>query len=161
MLILGPIKAGGMEEADWPRLGHVPSPKAVVHLHLDHFMKQEGLPGDTWGAPAKRRVNAERAKAAEAHDFLTASREQEANTCPALEEWLKLQLIYLFYFILFYFPTVQQGDQVILTCIHYIYIFSPPFVLLQHEYLDIVLNVNYYYCLHSTNNFGNLSDTTN
>ena len=36
-----------------------------------------------------------------------------------------------FYFILFYlfiyfnFPTVQQGGQVILTCIHYNYIFSP------------------------------------
>jgi len=45
-----------------------------------------------------------------------------------------------FYFILFYFPTVQQGDQVILTCIHYNYIFPPPFLLLQHEYLDIDLN---------------------
>ena len=37
-------------------------------------------------------------------------------------------------------PTVQQGGQVILTCIHYNYIFPPPFLLLQHEYLDIVLN---------------------
>ena len=40
------------------------------------------------------------------------------------------------FFFLFYFPTVQQGGQVILTCIHYNYIFSPPFLLLQHEYLD-------------------------
>ena len=29
------------------------------------------------------------------------------------------------YFFLFYFPTVHQGDQVILTCIHYNYIFPP------------------------------------
>ena len=28
-------------------------------------------------------------------------------------------------FFNFYFPTVQQGDQVILTCIHYNYIFFP------------------------------------
>ena len=41
-------------------------------------------------------------------------------------------------FFLFYFPTVQQGGQVILTCIHYI--FPPAFLLLQHEYLDKVLN---------------------
>ena len=44
--------------------------------------------------------------------------------------------IYLFS-ILFYFTTVQQGDQVILTCTHF---FSPPFVLLQYEYLDVDLN---------------------
>ena len=43
-------------------------------------------------------------------------------------------------FFFFYFPTVQQRDQVILTCIRYNYIFPPPFVLLQHEYLDKVLN---------------------
>ena len=47
-------------------------------------------------------------------------------------------------FLLIFFPTVQQGDQVILTCIYiYIYFFfffSPPFVLLQHECLGIVLN---------------------
>ena len=30
--------------------------------------------------------------------------------------------LFLFIFI-FYFPTLQQGDQVILTCIHYNYIF--------------------------------------
>ena len=35
-----------------------------------------------------------------------------------------------------FFPAVQHGDQVTLTCIH----FFPPFVLLQYEYLDIVLN---------------------
>ena len=35
----------------------------------------------------------------------------------------------------FNFPTLQQGIQVI-----YITFFPPPFVLLQHEYLDIVLN---------------------
>ena len=34
-----------------------------------------------------------------------------------------------------FFPAVQHGDQVTLTCIH----FFPPFVLLQYEYLDIVL----------------------
>lgn len=45
-----------------------------------------------------------------------------------------------FYYLFFYFPTVQQGDLVILTCILYNYIFPPPFVLLQHEYLDKVLN---------------------
>jgi len=45
-----------------------------------------------------------------------------------------------FLIIFFYFPTVQQGGQVILTCIHYNYIFPPPFLLLQHEYLDKVLN---------------------
>jgi len=48
--------------------------------------------------------------------------------------------MYNFFFtflkIYLFFPTVQQGDQVILTCIH----FSPPFVLLQYEYLDIVLD---------------------
>jgi len=44
------------------------------------------------------------------------------------------------FFFFFYFPTIQQGDQVILTCIHCNYSFSPPFVLLQHEYLDKVLN---------------------
>ena len=33
-------------------------------------------------------------------------------------------------------PAIQHEDQVILTCIH----FPPPFVLLQHEYLDKVLN---------------------
>ena len=43
-------------------------------------------------------------------------------------------------FFFFNFPTVQQGGQVILTCIHYI--FPPPFLLLQHEYLDIVLNAH-------------------
>ena len=48
----------------------------------------------------------------------------------------QLFLFYLFIYLFFYFPTVQQGDQVILTCIH----FPPPFVLLQHEYLDKVLN---------------------
>ena len=47
---------------------------------------------------------------------------------------------YFFLIIFFYFPTVQQGGQVILTCIHYNYIFPPPFLLLQHEYLDKVLN---------------------
>ena len=43
-------------------------------------------------------------------------------------------------YLFIYFPTVKQGDQVILTCIHYSYIFPPPFLLLQHDYLDIVLN---------------------
>ena len=43
-------------------------------------------------------------------------------------------------FFFFNFPTVQQGGHVILTCIHYNYIFPPPIVLLQHECLDIVLN---------------------
>ena len=46
----------------------------------------------------------------------------------------------LFFNIFFYFPTVQQGGQVILTCIHYNYSFPPPFLLLQHEYLGKVLN---------------------
>ena len=45
--------------------------------------------------------------------------------------------LFCFVFFLFFFPSVQHGDQVILTCIHY---FPPPFVLLQYEYLDIVLN---------------------
>ena len=45
----------------------------------------------------------------------------------------------------FFFPTVQQGDQVILTCIHYNYIFSPPFVLLQHKYLDTLDFFNKFY----------------
>ena len=61
-----------------------------------------------------------------------------------LASTLGIDFILLFYFFkeIFFlnFPTVQQGDQVILTCIHYNYIFSPPFVLLQHEYLDKVLN---------------------
>ena len=54
-----------------------------------------------------------------------------------------LHVFFSFFFFFnnfFYFPTVQQGGQVILTCIHYNYIFPPPFVLLQHEYLDKVLN---------------------
>ena len=51
--------------------------------------------------------------------------------------WCSVSVTFFFFF---YFPTVQQGGQVILTCIHYNYIFPPPFVLLQHEYLDIVLN---------------------
>ena len=46
----------------------------------------------------------------------------------------------LSFFYLFYFPTVQQGVQVILRCIHCNYSFPPHFLLLQHEYLDIVLN---------------------
>ena len=33
--------------------------------------------------------------------------------------------IFLFYFIFFYFPTVQQGGQVILRCIHCSYSFFP------------------------------------
>ena len=49
----------------------------------------------------------------------------------------------IFFYNFFYFPTVQQGGQVILTCIHYNYIFPPPFVLLQHEYLDKVLNATH------------------
>jgi len=49
-------------------------------------------------------------------------------------------IFYLFIYFYNYFPTVQQGGQVILTCIHYNYIFPPPFLLLQHEYLDKVLN---------------------
>ena len=36
----------------------------------------------------------------------------------------------------YFFSSVQHGDQVTLTCIH----FFPPFVLLRYEYLDIVLN---------------------
>ena len=50
----------------------------------------------------------------------------------------------------FFFPTVQQGGQVILTCIRYNYIFAPAFLLIYlftylfiffiHEYLDKVLN---------------------
>ena len=48
--------------------------------------------------------------------------------------------IFFFFHIFLYFPTVQQGGQVILTCIHYNYISPPPFLLLQHEYLDKVLN---------------------
>ena len=37
---------------------------------------------------------------------------------------------------IFYFPTVQQGGQVILTCIHYNYIFSPTHgSLLIHLYI--------------------------
>jgi len=57
-------------------------------------------------------------------------------------EIISVFLFYLFIFfnIFFYFPTVQQGGQVILTCIHYNYIFPPPFLLLQHEYLEKVLN---------------------
>ena len=38
---------------------------------------------------------------------------------------LKFFLFFSFFFIKFYFPTVQQGGQVILTCIHYNYSFSP------------------------------------
>ena len=39
------------------------------------------------------------------------------------------QILFFFYlfFNFFYFPTVQQGGQVILTCIHYNYSFPPPF----------------------------------
>ena len=44
----------------------------------------------------------------------------------------------LFYFILFFyfFPLYSKGIKLFL----HVYIFPPPFVLLQHEYLDIVLN---------------------
>ena len=48
-----------------------------------------------------------------------------------------LMFIYLI-FLFYIFPAIQHGDQVTLTCIHYI--FPPAFLLLQHEYLDIVLN---------------------
>ena len=51
-----------------------------------------------------------------------------------------MEILFFFFFFFFYFPTVQQGGQVILTCIHYNYIFPPAFLLLQHEYLDKVLN---------------------
>ena len=44
-----------------------------------------------------------------------------------------------FFFKFFYFPTVQQGGQVILTCIHYNYIF-PPTLCSVATYLDKVLN---------------------
>ena len=41
--------------------------------------------------------------------------------------WVRTDILeFIFFFLLFfcfYFPTVQQGDQVILTCIHYNYIF--------------------------------------
>ena len=37
---------------------------------------------------------------------------------------LEQNFFFLLLFFFFYFPIVQQGDQVILTCIH----FSPPFV---------------------------------
>ena len=49
-----------------------------------------------------------------------------------------LFFIYLkkIFIIIYFFPTIQQGDQVSL----HAYIFPPPFVLLQYEYLDIVLN---------------------
>ena len=40
----------------------------------------------------------------------------------------------------FFFPAIQQGGQVFLTCIHCNYISPPLFLLLQHEYLDKVLN---------------------
>ena len=56
----------------------------------------------------------------------------------ALKKFLKkLKKIFFSY----YFPTVQQGGQVILRCIHCSYsFFPPPFLLLRHEYLDKVLN---------------------
>ena len=44
--------------------------------------------------------------------------------------------IFSFFLILFFFPAVQRGDQVTLTCMH----FFPPFVQLQYKYLDIVVD---------------------
>ena len=35
------------------------------------------------------------------------------------------EMKFIFFYNFFYFPTVRQGGQVILTCIHYNYIFSP------------------------------------
>ena len=45
-----------------------------------------------------------------------------------------------FFLFFFYFPTVQQGDQVILTCIHYSYIFFFPksisfWIIVLSEYM--------------------------
>ena len=48
-----------------------------------------------------------------------------------------IYLFFFFFFFFFYFPIVQQGGQVILTCVHYNYI--PPLLLLQHEYLECFL----------------------
>ena len=48
----------------------------------------------------------------------------------------------LFYFILFYFifPLYSKGVSLSLHVYITITVFPPPFLLLQHEYLDIVLN---------------------
>jgi len=50
----------------------------------------------------------------------------------------------LIYFILFYFifPMYSKGVRLSLHVYITITFFPPPFVLLQHEYLDIVLNAN-------------------
>ena len=72
--------------------------------------------------------------------------EFKVNICKMLYlEWIDHQvLLYIqgtisnhFFFI---FPLYSKGIKLSLQCIHYIYIFSPLFVLLQHEYLYIVLN---------------------
>ena len=42
-------------------------------------------------------------------------------------------------FCCFFFPTVQQGDKLSLHVYITITFFSPPFVVLQHEYLDFFL----------------------
>ena len=42
-----------------------------------------------------------------------------------LEKCPELKMISVAFTGVFYFPTVQQGGQVILTCIHYNYIFFP------------------------------------
>ena len=54
------------------------------------------------------------------------------KNCQFLTFFKKINLI-------LFFPVIQHGDQVTLTCIHF---FPPPIVLLQYEYLDIVLNAS-------------------
>ena len=50
---------------------------------------------------------------------------------------LKIIFFFFFFIYLFIFPLCSMGAKLHLNV--YIF-FSPPFVLLQHEYLDILLN---------------------
>ena len=51
----------------------------------------------------------------------------------------KLLFIYLFIYLFFIFPLYSKGVRLSLHVYITITFFPPPFVLLQHEYLDIVL----------------------
>jgi len=47
---------------------------------------------------------------------------------------------FLFFFLIFIFPLYSKGVRLSLHVYITITVFPPPFLLLQHEYLDIVLN---------------------